>query len=219
MFMLGFVTEDILWPPLFSLPPRCRLPSVLGSDLSMPTDPWAVLGGCQHGRLWAQPEKPHQSKDSPCSLPENHMRGPCTAPLLSSSPFPPSCASRLEQASGARLPLDGFASSVVSQQFDASQRGGHWRPALCLAGHSTKCGEVLKSTAPRLSPTQVPHLGFGFPRVTTLQTPRATDTTTTAPLHPQAGDAAAELGSFLHGPEAEDSLQTKDLLYPSCPLP
>lgn len=27
VFILGFVTEDILWPPLFSLPPKCRLPS------------------------------------------------------------------------------------------------------------------------------------------------------------------------------------------------
>lgn len=76
---------------------------------------------------------------------------------------------------------------------------------------STKCGEVLKSTAPHLSPTQAPS-----PWLWLSQSDDSADSQGHChhchftPELPQAGDAAAELGTFLHGPEAEDSLQTKD---------
>lgn len=215
--MLGFVIEDILWPPLFSLPLKCRLPSVVRSGRSMPAALWAVSGGCQHGRLWAgrgtarettseqgqPPQPPWKQQPGIASI-----RGPCTVPLLSNAPSPPTFVSRLEQTSGALLYLHGFGSFVVSQQFGASQHGTHQHSALCLAGHQHQ----MWRRAEEHYPTSEPHTGslaldLAFPE---WRLSRHPGPLSPLPLCPWAGDAAAELGSLLHGPEAEDILQTKD---------
>lgn len=100
---------------------------------------------------------------------------------------------------------------MVSQRFDASQHGTHWHPALCLSGHQHQ----IWRSAEEHWPTPQPHTA-SLTLVWLSQSDNSTDAQGHChhchftPEHPQAGDVAAELGSFLCGPEAEDSLQTKD---------
>ena len=83
---------------------------------------------------------------------------------------------------------------------------------MCSVGHQHQTWEEeLKSVATRAQPSGLPHLGFGFSRVTTLQTPRATVTAVSElSKHPRARVAAAVPDGFLHVRGAGGSLQTKE---------
>lgn len=63
-FLLGFVADDILWPSLFSLPPKCRMLLVLWSNGSLPTDLWA---GSDEETAWQALGRQRHSQRNPIS--------------------------------------------------------------------------------------------------------------------------------------------------------
>lgn len=215
--MVGFVTEEILWPPLYSLPSKCQLPLILRSVHSMPTDLWPMLGGCQHGRLWAgrQPEKPHQSKDSPHSPPENHSQ----ALLTQEDPAQPQCSAELlshplceQLGAGIRdTPLSWWFWFLCGLSAVWCLPAWHW-PAFSLAGHQHQ----MWRRAEEHCPTSQPHTGsLSFSRVVALQ--GHCHHCHCTPVHLQAGDAAAELAAFSIGMKLRTVCRQRTLLQPPGP--
>lgn len=182
--------------PSFPFPSNAALPSVLRSGHSMLTGLWAVSGGCQHGRLWAgrstareatseqgQPLQPPWKPQPGTATLREPAQLHCSAALL---PHPPLGAgwSRHQEHTHilvVLVPLWSLSGLVLPSMALTSIQPCAWLDT------STKRGEELKNWR-ELShisdPYRLPHLGFGFSRVTTLQTQGHCHRYHCAPEHP-----------------------------------
>lgn len=168
------------------------------------------VGACMagSGQAEAQPEKPHQSKDSPHSPSENHSQ----ALLTQEDPAQPQCSAALLShptlwAAWSRnqgytsvlmvlVPLCSLSSLVPPSMALASIQPG-WTPA----PNVEKSWRALPHVS---APQRLPRL---------FQSGDSAGPLPPLPLHPCASPSrrcCSRAGSFLHRREAEDSLQTKD---------